>query len=163
MFVARIWITLNKTWIFFSISAGGNFLISRWRRTLSLSILLLRHGSYERSAQALRCGIVATDVRADQPLQRERARGHHGRCCSFVRQGRDVGLEAAGGARETRGRQPESPERENGSPAHVEGVDLPKGTKGFTQLENRPKGQGIRWVTALAWAWPPRWRVCSPQ
>lgn len=108
-----------------------------------LLLLLLHYGSYGRSAQAPRCGIVATDVRADQSLQRERARGRHGRCCSFGRQGRTVGLED-GADRETRGGQPESPERENGSPARVEGVDLPDGIEGFTQLENSQKGQGGR-------------------
>lgn len=99
-------------------------------------------------------------MRADR-LQRMRALGHHSSCYSLGPQRRAGGLKAAGIDRQTRGGQPGPPERKNGSPAHVEDY-LRDGTEGFTQLENRRKGQGSRWVTALAWAWPPRWRASSP-
>lgn len=108
-----------------------------------LSFFLSRHGSYERTAQALHYGTGATDVHAYRPLQRKRAIGGP----RGGRQGRTAGLEADGRDNETRGREPGSQQRENGSPVNSEGEDLPGGAKGFTQLQNRQRGSGCRWVT----------------
>lgn len=76
--------------------------------------LLSLHGSYERTARTLHYGTGATNVHAYRPLQPERALS--GPLCS--RQGHSARLEADGWDNETRGGEPGSSQRENGSPVN---------------------------------------------
>lgn len=117
-------------------------------------LLLLHsiHGSYEGTGPTLHYGTGATVVHAGRPLQRERAlSGPRG-----GPRGRAAGLEAGDGDREARGGKSGSQKRENGSPVDSEGAELLCGTDGFTQLENRQRGSGCRWVAVWS-ALNPYW------